>query len=92
MDSQELQCTACGSERVRATHSRSAFWHDERLVVVEGIPALVCEQCGEQFYDDRVAMGLDLLRGDGFPREAALRTIEVPVFDFSERQVLKIVA
>lgn len=84
-----LQCSACGSERVRAERTRSAFWHDERLVVVDNIPALVCEQCGELFYDDRVAIGLDLMRGDGFPREAAARTIEVPVFDYDERPSLQ---
>ncbi len=80
-----MQCSACGSERVREERARSAFWHDERLVVVDNIPALVCEQCGEQFYDDRVAIGLDLLRGSGFPREAAVRTLGVPVFDYGAR-------
>jgi YgiT-type zinc finger domain-containing protein len=83
------QCSVCGSERVREERTRSAFWHDERLVVVDKIPALLCEQCGELFYDDRVAIGLDLLRGDGFPREGATRTIEVPVFDYDERRLLQ---
>lgn len=61
----------------------SAFWHDERLVVVEGIPALVCRRCGEQFYDDATAIRLDLLRGSGFPVERARRVIEVPVFAYA---------
>lgn len=84
-----MPCSACGSERVRESRTRSAFWHDDRLVVVDNIPALVCEQCGELFYEDQVAMGLDLLRGDGFPRAAAVRTIEVPVFDYGERPALQ---
>ncbi|HJV60942.1 MAG TPA: YgiT-type zinc finger protein [Albitalea sp.] len=78
-------CTGCGSADVHAQRVRSAFWHDERLVVIDGIPALVCRRCGEQFFDDATAIGLDLLRGNGFPPEAAVGTIEVPVFDYAER-------
>jgi YgiT-type zinc finger domain-containing protein len=76
-------CTICGSAHVQASLVRSAFWEDERLVVIEGIPALVCGQCGEQFYDDATATGLDLLRGSGFPPARAQRSIEVPVFEYS---------
>ena len=77
-------CSSCGSAKVSLSHMRSAFWHDERLVVVEGIPAMLCEQCGERFYDDATAIGLDLLRGTGFPPERARRAIEVPVFEFGD--------
>ena len=77
-------CSSCGSSNVSESRVRSAFWHDERLVVVEGIPAMLCEQCGEQFYDDTTAIGLDLLRGTGFPPERARRAIEVPVFEFGD--------
>lgn len=79
-----LHCTACESTDVGMQHVHLALWHGERLVVVEGIPALVCRRCGEQFYDDGTTIGLDLLRGNGFPPEHALRTIEVPVFDFGD--------
>lgn len=76
------RCTNCDSADVHASHVRSAFWQGDRLVMVEGIPALVCRRCGEQFYADSTAIGLDLLRGRGFPQEEALHTLEVPVFDF----------
>lgn len=80
-----LSCASCGSADVRLTHVRSAFWHDERLVVVDDIPALVCAQCGEQSYDDTTAMVLDLLRGEGFPPERAHGELRVPVFSFRDR-------
>jgi YgiT-type zinc finger domain-containing protein len=82
-------CTGCGSSDVHASRVHSAFWHGERLVVVEGIPALVCERCGEQFFDDATAIGLDLLRGSGFPAEAAMATIAVPVFDYPEPPAIR---
>lgn len=80
-----VTCTNCGSVDVHMRHVRSAFWQDERLVVVEDIPALVCGACAEQFYDDATVVGLDLLRGDGFPADKALAELRVPVFSFGDR-------
>lgn len=78
-------CDQCGSADLREESVRSAFWHDDRLVVVENIPALVCHGCMEQYYDDTTVMQLDLLRGDGFPQERAQRELRVPVFSFHDR-------
>jgi YgiT-type zinc finger domain-containing protein len=79
------RCSNCGSARLRKLLTRSAFWDDDRLVVVEDVPAIVCESCHEQFYDDRTAVVLDLLRGEGFPPEKARRELRVPVFSFADR-------
>jgi len=84
-----LTCANCGSVNVSISHVRSAFWQDDRLVVVEDIPALVCGACAEQFYDDTTVVGLDLLRGEGFPAEKARTALNVPVFSFSDRAAAK---
>lgn len=81
----EACCTHCGSTSVRSTNVRSAFWDGDRLVVVEDVPAIVCDACHEQFYDDRTMVVLDLMRGDGFPADKARREIKVPVFSFQDR-------
>jgi len=78
-------CTNCGSLDVHMSHVHSAFWQDDRLVVVEDIPAFVCGACAEQFYDDATVVGLDLLRGEGFPSEKARAELRVPVFSFGDR-------
>lgn len=82
-------CASCGSADVRISEVRSAFWEDDRLVVVEGIPALVCATCSERSYDDSTAVVLDLLRGEGFPAAKASREISVPVFSFRDRAASK---
>ena len=84
-----LTCANCGSVNVSISHVRSAFWQDDRLVVVEDIPALVCGACAEQFYDDTTVVGLDLLRGEGFPAEKARTALNVPVFSFGDRAAAK---
>jgi len=79
------ECPHCGSEALRPELVKSAFFQGDRLVVVEGIPALVCSSCGERFYDDATATALDLLHGAGFPGECAVTHVQVPVFSFSHR-------
>jgi YgiT-type zinc finger domain-containing protein len=78
-------CTRCGNAGLQATTIRSAFWDDDRLVVIEDIPTLVCQKCHEQYFDDKTVVLLDLMRGDGYPPEKALREITVPVFSLSGR-------
>jgi YgiT-type zinc finger domain-containing protein len=80
-----MTCTNCGGDDVRPADVRSAFWHDDRLVVVEDIPALLCRACGEQFYDDNTVLMLDLLRGDGFREDQARARISVSVFSYRDR-------
>ncbi|HMK69475.1 MAG TPA: YgiT-type zinc finger protein [Xanthobacteraceae bacterium] len=80
-------CTHCQSPTLKVARVRSAFWHDDRLVVIEDVPALVCEACGEQYYDDNTVVALDLLRGDGFPAERAVKELRVPVFSFANVQL-----
>ncbi|OGA60862.1 MAG: YgiT-type zinc finger domain-containing protein [Betaproteobacteria bacterium RIFCSPLOWO2_12_FULL_65_14] len=77
-------CASCGSAGVHESRVRSAFWHQERLVVVEDIPALVCAACGERFYDDATVIALDLLRGEGFPPERARDELRVGVFSLAD--------
>jgi YgiT-type zinc finger domain-containing protein len=81
----EHECPQCGARQLQQDLVKSAFWHDERLVVVDDIPAVVCEACGERFYDDTTITLLDLMQGDGFPSAQASGHLHVPVFSFSAR-------
>ena len=76
-------CKQCGSD-LHGEYVRSAFWHNNRLVVIEDIPALVCDNCGEQFYDDVTVVMIDLLRGEGFQSEKARSEMRVPVFSLRD--------
>jgi YgiT-type zinc finger domain-containing protein len=76
-------CPACESTSTRHGLVRSAFWQNDRLVVIEDVPALVCNTCGEQFYDDASVNLIDRVRQRGFPPEDAVRELRVPVFSCS---------
>jgi YgiT-type zinc finger domain-containing protein len=79
-------CKRCGSSSLQEMITRSAFWDSDRLVVIENVPALVCASCHEQHYDDETVVRIDLLRGEGFPVEQAVRHIAVPVFSLFEEE------
>ena len=79
------RCTACTGGALAPETVNSAFWDAGRLVVVEDVPALVCQSCGERYFEDETAMKLDLIRGAGFPDGEAVRHMNVPVFSFAPK-------
>jgi YgiT-type zinc finger domain-containing protein len=81
-DGENMQCLACQSGKLNAAEVKTAIWHGSKLVVVEDVPAYVCDQCGEQYYRDETAIVLDMMRGDGFDPAEASRKMDVPVFGF----------
>jgi YgiT-type zinc finger domain-containing protein len=81
----DTHCIACGGTHVRTVPVRSAFWQGDRLVVVEGIPALACADCGEQFYEESTDAAIQALRDRGFPIAEATGEMRVAVFSFAAR-------
>jgi YgiT-type zinc finger domain-containing protein len=75
-----VPCAYCGAD----THEdvvKAAFWAHQGWVVIEDIPARVCEGCGEQFYDDKTAQRIEeIVNGStALPQ----RQITVPVFSLA---------
>ena len=91
-DQLSAACPVCESADTRLARVRSAFWHNDRLVVIEDVPALVCNTCGEQFYDDAAVLMIDRMRNTGFPAEDAVRELRVPVFAFGDIEAAEIEA
>jgi YgiT-type zinc finger domain-containing protein len=53
---------------------------NDNLIVIENVPAWVCEQCGETYYDPDVVERIQTLIWSG---KAPARTIQTPVYDLS---------
>jgi YgiT-type zinc finger domain-containing protein len=70
---------------LREGQVRTAIWKEDRLIVVEDIPALICDACLEQFYDDDVADALRRLTLDEFADAVPKRTETVPVYSLEGR-------
>ncbi len=77
-------CPHC-RETLASTKVHTAIWQGDEVALVKDIPALVCQSCQEQFYDDDVSDALRKLSESGFPESEAEKTIKVPVFSLEGR-------
>lgn len=71
-------CSFCGGAVVSRRVDVVRKWKG-KLVVVENVPAGVCQQCGERYYDGKVAEKMDEIM------EAASKSkkrISVPVLEY----------
>jgi len=75
------RCYLCGGapEARKVTARR---WRDGNLTLIENVPALVCQNCGEPYFDAETCLQMDRVMEDPpSPR----KTIEVPVYAFSTK-------
>ena len=79
------KCQACGGKIVKKRVSVENWWGDN-LTIVEDVPALVCESCGERYFDAETSLLLDQLRRKASYRPK--RIMEVPVYDFPNSDLL----
>ena len=86
-NSPPVPCPRCSRE-MRSASVKTAVWREERLFVVEDIPAQVCDSCMEQFYDEETTEALRRLTEEGFSSIEAKREILVPIFSL-EGQIRK---
>jgi len=72
-------CNVCRG-RVEKQLTTYTQWFEGRLIVVENVPAWVCTQCGETYYDPDV---VERLQSVIWSAEPPSRVIETPVYDLA---------
>jgi len=81
-----VACPRC-DEIMRSATVKTAIWRDDRLFVVEDIPAQRCDSCLEQFYDEETTDALRRLTEEGFSSLKPKRKVLVPIFSLGGRIV-----
>lgn len=74
-----VPCQSC-NRPTRHDEVYVTMWLGGELNVIEGVPAHVCDHCGEQYYDADIEAKLRALSLAGFPRHLVVNTFAVPVF------------
>ena len=75
-----FRCHVCGATKARNEFMSEIFQIDGRHILVEQIPALVCERCGvATFSRDTTEKIRRMLHGEGKPR----KSVKVDVFEFT---------
>jgi len=80
------RCKYCGCE-TNEDVIRAALWTNSGLIVIEDIPARLCEGCGEQFFEEEVTQKIRQVTT--YPIVKAKRQIRVPVYSLSQVEVEK---
>ncbi|MGI8550174.1 MAG: type II toxin-antitoxin system MqsA family antitoxin [Dehalococcoidia bacterium] len=73
------RCFLCGGETARQFITAENWW-SEAVLLAEGVPADVCQQCGEAYFDTEICRALDQIRRT---LPAVARTVEVPVYAYA---------
>jgi len=78
------ECHICGG-RIAEKRVNQELWVKGKLIVIEGVPAGVCQQCGEKVVGAEVGQTIAALVADSKRLQKA-RRMTVPVIRFA-RQV-----
>ncbi|MCR4430432.1 MAG: type II toxin-antitoxin system MqsA family antitoxin [Tepidanaerobacteraceae bacterium] len=73
------KCQYCNGKLIK-NKGRTEKWVNNRLIIIENVPFLVCEDCGEKYYDAETSLKLDEYLYEAKPE----KIIEVPVFVYKE--------
>lgn len=57
------------------------YWGKE-LVALNDVPALVCQQCGERYFDAKVSQKVEKRIEETLKRKSSIEKIYVPVVQF----------
>jgi YgiT-type zinc finger domain-containing protein len=75
-----MMCSFCGGELEERLVQYEYRW-EGKLFVFEDVPARVCRQCGERYFD---AAAVKAMEAAVLERLEPKRVLQVPVFSFSE--------
>lgn len=79
-DYKYADCSFCGGE-VEEDVVSVVRMRQGKLVMLEGVPAGVCRQCGERYYRGAVVEEMERLMKE--PSPSVKREIKVPVLQFA---------
>ena len=73
-------CSVCGGQVVHKKVEKICTWGGHIIAIARNVPAEVCEQCGERYYEAKVIEALDAKLGT---LKNNAKRIEVPVLEFA---------
>lgn len=78
------RCDFCSEGRLRSQQVREYYRAGKGLVVIEKVPAYLCDKCGERYYDASVAKQMRQLAKNGTRNKTK---ISFPLVRFQERKI-----
>lgn len=74
-------CYFCGGKLKKKNINIARYWGSQ-LVALNDVPALICTQCGEKYFDAKVSAKVDDRLKDAISRKISIQKITVPQVQF----------
>lgn len=74
-----MRCDLCGGRVEKKLISYTLFY-EGHWIIVENVPAKVCQQCGEKLFDPEAVGRLQKIIWD---KQTPQKKIKIPIFDLS---------
>lgn len=81
------KCYFCDGEILKNQRVKVDLWWGDDLVIFENVPANVCPQCGEKYFDSDVSKEMKKIAKN---KSNAIRHLTVPVMKFKEGELLAV--
>ena len=72
-------CTFCGGRVTGKPVQKACWWGDKLMAIIDNVPAGVCEQCGERYYEAKVVKDIDEL----LKKKQFTSTAHIPLANFA---------
>jgi len=70
-----MTCTTCRSGETEQSFANMMFDREESIVIVKMVPAEVCRQCGEEFFNEEVTQKALVIAEDAVKRGSEVEII-----------------
>lgn len=79
------KCNTCGNKNFTAKKVQYIYKHNSDFLIVNDVPCIECDYCGEQYFEGKVLEKIEELFFDLHENRRKVKTkIEVPVENFLE--------
>jgi len=77
-------CTFCGGRVSERKVQKVCWWGEKLMAIMDNVPAGVCQQCGEKYYQAKVLKEIEyFLKKRKFESQ-----IKIPLADFAKAQAM----
>ena len=80
-------CNFCGNKNFRNSNTQYIYRRDERFLIVNDVPCVQCEYCGEQYFKGAVLKSIEKEFDEIYSgKKEVTNEISVPVETYSDIQ------
>ncbi|MEA1916525.1 MAG: type II toxin-antitoxin system MqsA family antitoxin [Campylobacterota bacterium] len=78
-------CSFCGNRNIKKVDVQYTYKHNDKYLLIDKVPCLQCEYCGEQYFEAKVLKQIENEFSDIYSgKKKVNRQILVPIENFND--------